>query len=119
MENSQSDPSQIIDMEELMEIMDDDKELIKECFDDFTVDSPEMLEKIRSAIVENNAENLGKAAHAIKGSLKYLAAQAAAGIAYQLEKMGVNNNLEKAMESYESLLEECDKLKKFMSDYEA
>ncbi len=104
MDNKQPEPSDLVDLDELMEIMDNDTELIKECFDDFISDSPEMLQKIKDAIDGNDAENLGKSAHALKGSLKYLAANTAADIAYQLEAMGSKGDTKLAEEPYHKLL---------------
>ncbi len=110
--------SNLIDMDGIMEIMDDDKELIKECFDDFTDEYPEMLLKIKKAIDSGNASELNATAHKIKGSLKYLAANPVADIAYKLETMGKEENLDNAGNELENLIQACDTLKKFMSQYE-
>jgi HPt (histidine-containing phosphotransfer) domain-containing protein len=109
----------LINTEELLEIMDDDKELIKECFNEFINDAPGMLEKIKSAIESGDAAGLDSSAHKIKGSLRYLAAGKASELAYGLEKMGKNGNLDNAGETFENLLSECEKLKNFMEGYEA
>ncbi|MBU0990926.1 MAG: Hpt domain-containing protein [Proteobacteria bacterium] len=112
--------SHLMDMDELMEIMDNDKELVRECFDDFIVDSPEMLRKIKMAIDMKDREHLEKTAHAIKGSLRYLAAHNAADIAFKLEKMGAqaHSDVETAEDVYQSLANECKKLRNFMENYD-
>ena len=108
----------LINMKELLEIMDDDKELIKECFNEFINDASNMLERIKNAIESGDAAGLDSSAHKIKGSLRYLAAEKASGLAYGLETMGKNGNLDKAGETFQSLESECEKLKKVMAGYE-
>ena len=108
-----------INMEELFEIMDDDSELIKDCFDEFIISAPEMLEKVKSAIDSKNPEELQSCAHKMKGSLKYLAAEKAAGLAYDLEKMGNGGELEHADTVYTDLEMEYEKIKKVMAGFEA
>lgn len=108
----------LINMKELLEIMDDDKELIKECFNEFISDASNMLERIKNAIESGDTAGLNSSAHKIKGSLRYLAAEKASGLAYDLETMGKNGNLDNAVEAFQNLESECEKLKKVMADYE-
>jgi HPt (histidine-containing phosphotransfer) domain-containing protein len=113
-ENPESQP---IDMDELREIMDNDDELAKECFDDFIRTSLGMLANIKSAIDANDADSLDQTAHRFKGTLKYLAVFRAADRAYELEMMGKQKDLEKAMGTFNALVEECERAKEFMIQY--
>lgn len=106
-----------INMEELFEIMDDDKELVKECFDEFVQSAPEMLRKIKRAIESEDAEGLQSYAHKIKGSLRYLAAERAADLAYDLEKMGNEGHPEKAGDRFRDLEIEFEKLRTIMTSF--
>ncbi len=106
-----------IDIKELHEIMDDDDELLRECFADFLEDCEDMLSSIQTAINNTNPEELEKAAHAFKGSLKYLAASSAVEFASQLETMGRNGNIQEANKSITSLVAECKRVKEFMTNY--
>ena len=108
----------LIDMDELAEIMDHDDDLVKECFEDFLQDSDAMLEKINQAIISQDSDKLLKAAHAIKGTLKYLAAHQTADIAWQLEKMGEDARIDQAAEAFRSLQEECTQIRSFMREYQ-
>jgi HPt (histidine-containing phosphotransfer) domain-containing protein len=108
-----------IDMEKIMEILDDDKELLIECFDELINTIPQSLDEIHSAIKQENASSLDEAAHKLKGSLKYLAARTAADVAYQLEIMGKEDNLGLADNMFSTLCEECEKVKNFMERYTA
>ena len=105
-----------IDMDELMEIMGEDDELLKECLDDFIDDYPEALEGIKKAIDAGDPSALEGSAHALKGTLKYLAAGEAADIAFQLERMGKEENLDGVDETYRLLVEACEKLKGFIGN---
>lgn len=78
----------IIDFDELKEIMDNDMELIKECFDEFRKDWPNAFDKVAEAANTKNASMLDQAAHKLKGSLGYLAAEQAQKAAYDLELAG-------------------------------
>ncbi len=106
-----------IDIKELHEIMDDDEELLRECFADFLEDCEEMLSSILVAINNNSPEELEKSAHAFKSTLKYLAASSAVEFASQLETMGRNGNIQEAAKSIANLSEECKRVKEFMANY--
>ena len=107
-----------INMDELFEIMDDYKGLIKECFDEFIISALGMLERVKSAIDSEDAEGLQPYAHKIKWSLlRYLAAEKAAGLMYDLEKMGNEGSLGNAVDIYTGLEMECEK--KGMANFNA
>lgn len=106
-------------MEEVMEILDGDKELLIECFDELLNSMPRMLAEIQSAIEQGNASSLDEAAHKLKGSLKYMAAAHATDVAYQLETMGKNKSLGAAYDIFRNLYDECEKVKDFMEQYKA
>lgn len=104
-------------MKELLEIMDDDDELLRECFDDFIEDCDSMLSSIKTAIKEAAPDSLEKTAHAFKGSLKYLAAVHAAEFAFQLEEMGRTGGINNADNVLILLTEECRRVVNFMKNY--
>lgn len=106
-----------VDIKELLEIMDDDDELLRECFDDFIQDCDGMISTIKDAIKDGVPETLEKTAHAFKGSLKYLAALHAAEFALQLEEMGRNGDISNADNVLILLTEECRRVMNFMKNY--
>lgn len=106
-----------IDMAEVMEILDGDEELLVECFDEILSNMPQTLAEIQNAIKQKNALSLDEAAHKLKGSLRYMAAAQAADVAYQLEIMGKEQNLESADDTFKTLSCECEKVKEFMERY--
>jgi signal transduction histidine kinase/CheY-like chemotaxis protein/HPt (histidine-containing phosphotransfer) domain-containing protein len=119
-ENSANEPSQsrdLIDIQEVLSIMDDNEDLMFECFDFFLSEYGDSLEKIKAALDAQDPEDLVQTAHKFKGTLKYLAALHTADIAYQLEMMGKEKQLAGAREIFEALSLECEQLKNFLTDY--
>jgi HPt (histidine-containing phosphotransfer) domain-containing protein len=69
----------------------------------FEEDHPKQLERIRQAIGAGDAAGLMSAAHSLKGSLLALAADRAAAVALELEKMGRDSRIEGAAQVLVSL----------------
>lgn len=109
-----------INLADLLEIMDNDDELLRECMDDFLNDFPEMLSQIRSAVDSCNWEDLEVTAHALKGSLRYLAAVTAADFAFKLENIGKSGGKESADaigKHFADLENECEQIRLFIQNY--
>lgn len=103
---------------ELLEIMDHDMELLRECLDDFARDAPDMLGQIRSAVAGGNHEALEYSAHAIKGTLRYLAAFKAADMALELEEAGRSNfSMDLAHDLLDRLENECGRIFRFIERF--
>jgi len=64
---------------------------------------PQHLEKIRAAVTANDAKALEISAHTLKGSLGIYLYQPIVSTAFELEKMGRNNNLTHSQETFLSL----------------
>ena len=107
-----------LDLNELEEIMDGDQALLRECFGDFIAELPQRLRDIRSSIDNEDTTALGRTAHRLKGSLKYLAAGPAAEAAYRLEMIGKTGTLDQSEEAFTELTEECERLKAYIHSWE-
>jgi HPt (histidine-containing phosphotransfer) domain-containing protein len=107
----------VVNIEELKEIMDDDMELIQDCFADFLQDWPEVFAEINAAVLEKDAQKLDAAAHKLKGTLRYLAATPAADAAYALESAGKENNMEDLETKLSTLKNECRKLIDYIHNF--
>ena len=59
-----------VNSEELYEIMGSDEQLIRECFNDFIVDYPDMIEALKVAVEAQDFNALNDAAHKLKGRVK-------------------------------------------------
>jgi two-component system sensor histidine kinase/response regulator len=75
-----------------------DEDLLREVCQIFLEESPKLLEKLRQAIVDVNADAVMRAAHCLRGELGYLGAAGALQAAQELEDMGQQKNLFRAAE---------------------
>jgi HPt (histidine-containing phosphotransfer) domain-containing protein len=95
---------------EALKRIDGDQQLLQELCRIFLVESPRLMEKLRLALKEDDAEALARAAHSLKGETSCLAAANAARLARQLEEMGRGHNLSQAAETVELLDREIAEL---------
>lgn len=111
------DPDTSIDIHELKEIMDEDMDLIQECFTDFVKDWPLLYVQIKGAVLEKNSPMLEDTAHKLKGILKYLAAENAAQAAHSLESAGRGNDFKTIELKLDTLKNECQKVIEFIKNF--
>jgi len=114
---SETPENAVINIEDLKDIMGGDMELIHECFTDFVQDFPRDFDSIKNAVIEKNDIKLNAAAHKLKGTLRYLAAEKAANAAYVLELAGKSNQMEGIEDKLETLNRECRKLLAFINGF--
>ncbi|OGQ92983.1 MAG: hypothetical protein A3J85_06315 [Desulfobacula sp. RIFOXYA12_FULL_46_16] len=107
----------VINIEDLKDIMGGDMELIQDCFTDFVQDFPRDFEGIKNAVIEKNGIKLNAAAHKLKGTLRYLAAERAVDAAYVLELAGKSNHMEGIEDKLEALNRECRKILAFINGF--
>ncbi|MCP3942290.1 MAG: Hpt domain-containing protein [Desulfobacteraceae bacterium] len=107
----------IVDIKELKEIMDDDMELIQECFTDFLSDCPQLLNEIQDAITKKDPDQINQNAHKLKGTLKYLAAESAANAAIAVESAGSDHDFQDLDKKFLALEDECRKLIDFIKSF--
>jgi len=89
----------VLDAGELWERLDNDVELFKQVREIFLSTNPELLEKIRAAVEQADAEALVDPAHELKGMVGNLSATAVFELAKKLEFMGREVDLSKAAEA--------------------
>lgn len=65
----------IFDKDELMERLDGDIEFLAETVEILEEDGPSLIEELRAAAAEADAERIAQAAHAIKGMVSNFCAQ--------------------------------------------
>lgn len=106
-----------IDMKELNEIMDDDIELIQECFSDYIQDFPDIIQEIETAVNENAFDQIDAAAHKLKGILLYIAAPDASEAAKAVEFAGKDQDLAHINTQVASLKNECRKVAEFIDHF--
>ncbi len=107
----------VINLEEIKEIMDNDMELIQECFADFLIEYPDLIGDIKAAITNRVADDIDNAAHKLKGTLRYLAAEPAASAAQTIETAGCQHDLDNLDEKLSILEAECQKVIVFIDEF--
>jgi len=86
----------IIDREALLERVGGDMDLLRELVGLFLDDSLRLVDRIRRAVIQKDADDLERAAHGLKGSVLNFEARKVADIAQALETMGRNRDLTQA-----------------------
>jgi HPt (histidine-containing phosphotransfer) domain-containing protein len=81
------------DLDALWRRVGHDRELLRELIGLLECESPAMLAQIASAIGKDDAEQVRKLSHKIKGSLLQFSGQAAAACAAKLEELGRNSSV--------------------------
>lgn len=95
----------IIDLPEVLERVQNDKELLAELIDIFLEDCPAKIGSIRESVKKKDFAQLRDVAHSIKGASGNISAKKLHAIFLQIEQAGKNNSLE----GMEALLEELDR----------
>jgi CheY-like chemotaxis protein/HPt (histidine-containing phosphotransfer) domain-containing protein len=112
--------STIIDLDEVLERIDGNIGLLQSVVSLFEEDYPKQLARIRHAVEAGDAASLNAAAHTLKGSLLALAADRAAAVALELEKMGRESRFDGAVQTSALLDSEVlavsDELQKILRD---
>ena len=105
-----------IDEGRFLRQMGGDRDLAREVVQLYFEHYPERLRDIARAVAAGDAEQLKTTAHALKGSVLNLAADRASELAYTLERMGEEGDLETAGEVLEDLGVELDAIATFFRE---
>ena len=99
-----------IDWTEAIDSLDGHEELLRDLVDVYVREYPGMMAAVRDAVTTHDAKSLQITAHALKSSLRLFGIQDAFDLAYRLESMGRNADLENAPETFTSLEKNLDEL---------
>jgi CheY-like chemotaxis protein/HPt (histidine-containing phosphotransfer) domain-containing protein len=88
------------DAQQTLEKLGGDKNLLQDVMKIFLEENPKHIAKLRSAIAQNDAETVEKAAHSLKGELGYIGGPEILQRSRDLEEMGRNRNLKQAPEVF-------------------
>jgi len=90
----------LIDLEELLERTENDRELMRDLLTIFKEEFPQRLQELRVAVNSLDAARVVLEAHALKGMLSNLAAVEAAAVIAELERLGRGTETSKFSESF-------------------
>jgi signal transduction histidine kinase/DNA-binding response OmpR family regulator len=92
-----------VDVNQLMDLLDDDRALLAELVELFRADYPNHLSAAQRAIEGQNFIELERAGHTLKGALGNLSAKQASTLASELEVMGRGRDITGAQETLDQL----------------
>jgi two-component system, sensor histidine kinase and response regulator len=108
---------QVIDWDAALKICAGDRELLRDIAGAFLEEHPRRISEIRRAIDTSDWELLHRAAHTIKGSMRYFGAAAVFDRAFGLEQLAASQSLEGAEEIFSLLKQELAKLVPHLINY--
>jgi len=94
-----------------------DAELLREIVNLFLQDYPPLVDKIKVALQQSDAQLLEKAAHTLKGSVGNFGAESAVQAAFDLENMGRTGQVAEAPRSLVHLEKELNRLRDELVDF--
>jgi len=114
---------QVLDLDEFMERVQDDKELLFELLDIFVQDFQVKREQIKEAVEKSDFEVIRSVAHSLKGASGNISAKLMRETFFDLEELGKNNDLTGTDEllstmnqQFEALNERINQLKEEMKN---
>lgn len=109
--------SDIINLDELIQTMNGDKHLVKECFDDFYQHHGALLDNIRNAIDGNDPAKVKESLLIFRDSTKNLSCKMIMDAAFSLDRAFAEKNKTLIEKEVHTLFESCEKLKDFIVRY--
>jgi two-component system, sensor histidine kinase and response regulator len=103
-------PSVALDRAAALAQVGGDVTLLRDLVSVFRSDCSTLREEMHNALQRKDAPALMRAAHTIKGMVRFFAAETVAATAFQVETLGGSGDLDKAAETVLALEEEVDKL---------
>jgi len=114
-ETGPSPEERIFDRCALLHRLDGDEELCNKLLGDFVEDASAQLAKLKQGLAGNDAAQVEKQAHTLKGSSATMGAQALSGVAFEMETAGREHRLDKARSLVAALEQEFEKLRGVLS----
>jgi HPt (histidine-containing phosphotransfer) domain-containing protein len=91
--NQVSPSDEVMNVPDALQRLGDDMELLRDIVQIYLEDAPVMIERIRAAIKQSDANALQRAAHSLKGLAATLSASEVVGAAVRLEHIAASRNL--------------------------
>jgi PAS domain S-box-containing protein len=96
-------PAQLFNLDDAVARCFGKYEIFQDMVDFLFVESDQLLEKMRTALDQKNAVELGNAAHRLKGTVVFLCAPAALDATQSVERIGLSGELSGAEEAIDRL----------------
>lgn len=105
--------------ERMLSRLDGDTELATQLAAIFIDEYPRMLERLRGAIAAGSADEVRRAAHALKGSVSNFIDGGPTATAFELETMGRNGQLDGTQAILNRLEQEIGALTVYLHDFQS
>jgi HPt (histidine-containing phosphotransfer) domain-containing protein len=112
-----SDGANRFDEQATLALIAGDRELMREIAGIYRESYRHMVQEVRDAIADSDADGLRSAAHLLKGAMANFGAEAASGLALELEQMGARGTLEGAADVADRLADEAEGLAAELAAY--
>lgn len=100
-----------------LDVVAGDRLLLVEVVDAFLQEAPQQMSAVEDAIQRRDAVTLRRAAHTLKGSLRYFGAQTAYDVALALEMAGMAEQFDHQLERAASLRNMLQLILKELADF--
>ena len=98
----------VFDRDEVLKMFDGEEEIFTEVAEIFINDIPKQLSRMKKAIDNRNSKDLEKSAHKLIGAIANFGEEAAVETSLKLEMMGRECRLDRAEETYDTLVKEVE-----------
>ena len=106
-----------VDWPAALSAVNGDGELLRDVVEAFLDEAPQLLAQIDQAIEDEDAAELRRAAHTLKGSMRFFGCHLACEHAFRLETMGKEQELRDAASRLDVLQQEMTRLTPKLLDY--
>jgi TMAO reductase system sensor TorS len=107
--------TEVFDLDALRDRVEHDLDLLAEMVDLYLGSSPQLVEKIESAVAARDREQIANAAHTLKGMLNSMCASKCAETARHLETIGKSGDLAQAHHVLATLKKQLERLRTVLS----
>jgi len=100
----------LFDREVMLERMGGDVALLEEIVDLFLEDGPRVVARLREAVARQDAAEIERTAHSLKGALLNMAADPVAALALEMENLGRGGDVARCGAVLDALEEKMNRL---------
>ena len=100
----------VVDIAGMIDLVDGDVTFVRELIETFIANETKLMEELRRAVADSDAESLARSAHALKGSLGALRAWPAFEVAREMEELGLCGDAVEATATLTNLENERQRL---------
>ena len=109
--------SRVFDGKELLDRLDNDWDFLAETVQMLGTDGRALMEQVKTAAANGDAEALGRAGHTLKGMVSNFCAPAAYAAAFEVEQIGKSGDLSAARPAVDALGAQLETLITGLNDF--